>query len=100
MLIFIDKFIAVGVEMEDEVEWVAPDGGYAWWVLFASIIVNILIPGTVKSFGILFIEFIEVFKASPAEAAWIPAISFFLYSSTGISVRLNLSRASHWLITS
>ena len=72
---------------EDDVEydtvWVAPDGGWGWWVLFGSIVVNILIPGTVKSFGVLFIEFIEAFDASPSAAAWIPALSYWLYSSTG-----------------
>ena len=45
--------------------------------------VNLLIPGTVKSFGVLFVEFLEVFDASPAAAAWIPALCYFLYSSLG-----------------
>uniref|UniRef100_A0A6M2E475 Putative monocarboxylate transporter n=1 Tax=Xenopsylla cheopis TaxID=163159 RepID=A0A6M2E475_XENCH len=45
--------------------------------------VNILVPGTVKSFGVLFVEFLEVFDASPAAAAWIPALCYFLYSSLG-----------------
>lgn len=52
-------------------------------VLFGSILVNILIPGTVKSFGVLFVEFLEVFNASPVAAAWIPALSYWLYSSMG-----------------
>lgn len=46
-------------------------------------LVNILVPGTVKSFGVLFVEFLEVFKAGPAAAAWIPALCYFLYSSLG-----------------
>lgn len=66
-----------------EVVYVVPDGGWGWMVLFGSILVNILIPGTVKSFGILFVEFLEVFDASPAAAAWIPALSYWLYSSMG-----------------
>ncbi|XP_037958314.1 monocarboxylate transporter 13 isoform X2 [Teleopsis dalmanni] len=45
--------------------------------------VNILIPGTIKSFGVLFIEFLEAFHASPSTAAWIPALCYFLYSSLG-----------------
>lgn len=45
--------------------------------------VNLLIPGTVKSFGVLFVEFLEVFDTSPATAAWIPALCYFLYSSLG-----------------
>jgi hypothetical protein len=66
-----------------QVVYVVPDGGWGWMVLFGSIIVNILIPGTVKSFGVLFVEFLEVFNASPAAAAWIPALSYWLYSSMG-----------------
>ncbi|KAL0134603.1 hypothetical protein PUN28_001417 [Cardiocondyla obscurior] len=45
--------------------------------------VNFLIPGTIKSFGVLFVEFLDVFNASPAAAAWIPSLCYFLYSSLG-----------------
>ncbi|XP_034949160.1 monocarboxylate transporter 9-like [Chelonus insularis] len=66
-----------------EVELVPPDGGWGWLVLLAAVMVNVLIPGTIKSFGVLFVEFLEVFDASPAAAAWIPALCYFLYSSLG-----------------
>ena len=62
---------------------VPPDGGWGWLVLFGSTLVNVLIPGTIKSFGVLFVEFLEVFEASPSTAAWIPALCYFLYSSLG-----------------
>nr|XP_022907737.1 monocarboxylate transporter 13 isoform X1 [Onthophagus taurus] len=62
---------------------VPPDGGWGWLVLFGATLVNILIPGTVKSFGVLFVEFLEVFDAGPSAAAWIPALCYFLYSSLG-----------------
>lgn len=77
---------SVSTEDEDsryDVTWVPPDGGFGWMVLMGSLIVNILIPGMVKSYGVLFIEFLEVFEASPASAAWIPALSYWLYSSMG-----------------
>lgn len=62
---------------------VPPDGGWGWLVLCGSMLVNILIPGTIKSFGVLFVEFIEAFNATPAAAAWIPSLCYFLYSSLG-----------------
>ncbi|KAL3289985.1 hypothetical protein HHI36_023365 [Cryptolaemus montrouzieri] len=42
-----------------------------------------LIPGTIKSFGILLVEFLEVFQTSTATAMWIPSLCYFLYSSLG-----------------
>lgn len=64
-------------------ELVPPDGGWGWCVLFGAMLVNILIPGTIKSFGVLFVEFMEVFHVSAAAASWIPALCYFLYSSLG-----------------
>jgi len=88
---------------DDRYEMVPPDGGYAWLVLFGELykklamfsidsprfllgamLVNILIPGgAIKSFGILFVEFLEDMKATPSAASWIPALCYFLYSSLG-----------------
>ncbi|CAG9855421.1 unnamed protein product [Phyllotreta striolata] len=67
----------------DKWKLVPPDGGWGWLVLFGATMVNILVPGTIKSFGVLFVEFIEAFESSPAEAMWIPALCYFLYSSLG-----------------
>uniref|UniRef100_A0AAG5CQU6 Major facilitator superfamily (MFS) profile domain-containing protein n=1 Tax=Anopheles atroparvus TaxID=41427 RepID=A0AAG5CQU6_ANOAO len=68
---------------ESDYELVPPDGGWGWLVLAGSMLVNILVPGTIKSFGVLFVEFLEAFQASPSAAAWIPALCYFLYSSLG-----------------
>lgn len=72
-------------EVPDDEEWilVPPDGGRGWFILFGTLLINMLIPGTVKSFGVLFIEFLEVFDATPLAASWIPALCYFLYASTG-----------------
>ncbi|XP_001356298.1 monocarboxylate transporter 13 [Drosophila pseudoobscura] len=67
----------------EEYDLVPPDGGWGWLVLFGSCLTNILIPGTIKSFGVLFVEFVEEFNATPTKASWIPAICYFLYSSLG-----------------
>lgn len=71
------------VSKMEEYDLVPPDGKWGWVVLFGATLVNLLVPGTVKSFGVLFVEFLEVFKATPAAAAWIPALCYFLYSSLG-----------------
>lgn len=77
-----EKFISRADE--DKYEMVPPDGGYAWLVLFGAMLVNILIPGgAIKSFGILFVEFLENMDATPTAASWIPALCYFLYSSLG-----------------
>ncbi|XP_015191294.1 PREDICTED: uncharacterized protein LOC107074405 [Polistes dominula] len=62
---------------------IPPDGGWGWVVLTSALTVNFLIPGTVKSFGVLFVEFLHVFKASPTAASWMPALCYFLYNSLG-----------------
>lgn len=62
---------------------IPPDGGWGWVVLFSALTVNFLIPGTVKSFGVLFVEFLEVFKTTPTAASWMPALCYFLYSFLG-----------------
>ncbi|EZA54469.1 Monocarboxylate transporter [Ooceraea biroi] len=62
---------------------VPPDGGWGWVVLLSALVVNFLIPGTVKSFGVLFVEFLHVFKASSTAGSWMPALCYFLYSSLG-----------------
>lgn len=71
---------------EDDKDWVLvpPDGGWGWLVLAGSMLVNLLVPGTIKSFGVLFVEFLDAFQASQLAAAWIPALCYFLYSSLGI----------------
>ncbi|XP_072401521.1 monocarboxylate transporter 12 [Diabrotica undecimpunctata] len=67
----------------DKWKLVPPDGGWGWLVLFGATMVNILVPGTIKSFGVLFVEFLEAFDSTPAEGMWIPALCYFLYSSLG-----------------
>lgn len=72
-------------------QMVPPDGGWGWLVLFGATMVNILVPGTIKSFGVLFVEFMEAFSSTPAEGMWIPALCYFLYSSLGKYHKLHLS---------
>lgn len=68
-----DKPITTDTEAWD---LVPPDGGWGWLVLAGSMLVNILIPGTIKSFGVLFVEFTEAFDTTPAQVRWRTCISW------------------------
>ncbi|XP_014207545.1 monocarboxylate transporter 9 [Copidosoma floridanum] len=66
-----------------EGELIPPDGGWGWFVLIAAVMVNVLIPGGIKSFGVLYNAFLTTFDAKATNGSWIPAICYFLYSSLG-----------------
>ncbi|KAJ8941426.1 hypothetical protein NQ318_016058 [Aromia moschata] len=78
---------------------VPPDGDWGWLVLFGATMVNVLVPGTIKSFGVLFVEFMEAFNSSPAEGMWIPALCYFLYSSLGPISSILSVRYSYRVVT-
>ncbi|KAM8716454.1 hypothetical protein ACLKA7_003347 [Drosophila subpalustris] len=80
-----DKTVSLLNKKDDSCEYdlVPPDGGWGWLVLFGACLTNILIPGTIKSFGVLFIEFTQAFEVSQTKSSWIPALCYFLYSSLG-----------------
>ncbi|XP_045509260.1 monocarboxylate transporter 13-like isoform X2 [Colias croceus] len=73
----------IGPAPERDWEMVPPDGKWGWCVLVGATLVNILIPGTIKSFGVLLVEFNDVFEASASASSGIVALCYFLYSSLG-----------------
>ncbi|XP_050597837.1 monocarboxylate transporter 13-like [Bombus affinis] len=78
---------------------VPPDGGWGWVVLSSALVVNFLIPGTVKSFGVLFVEFLHVFKSTSTAASWMPALCYFLYNSLGPLSSILSTRYSYKTVT-
>lgn len=53
----------------------APDGGYGWFVAFGAFLVQFWIAGLIKSYGVIFMEVIQLYPdASASLASWIPAI--------------------------
>ncbi|KAI5639296.1 major facilitator superfamily domain-containing protein [Phthorimaea operculella] len=78
-----DPNFTIGPAPERDWEMVPPDGKWGWLVLVGATVVNILIPGTIKSFGVLLVEFNDVFKPSAAASSGIVALCYFLYSSLG-----------------
>ncbi|CAH4033166.1 unnamed protein product [Pieris brassicae] len=73
----------IGPAPERDWEMVPPDGRWGWCVLVGATLVNILIPGTIKSFGVLLVEFNDVFQSSASASSGIVALCYFLYSSLG-----------------
>ncbi|XP_037292243.1 monocarboxylate transporter 9 isoform X2 [Manduca sexta] len=73
----------IGPAPERDWQMVPPDGKWGWCVLVGATLVNILIPGTIKSFGVLMVEFNDVFESSTAAASGMVALCYFLYSSLG-----------------
>uniref|UniRef100_A0A1B6DJ57 Major facilitator superfamily (MFS) profile domain-containing protein n=2 Tax=Clastoptera arizonana TaxID=38151 RepID=A0A1B6DJ57_9HEMI len=79
----VDQKTEEGKSTDEEYEYIPPDGGWGWLVLCGSVTVSLLIPGTIKCFGVLLVEIFEVFKPSPVAASWILSLTYFLYSSLG-----------------
>lgn len=60
-------------EDEDEKPKI-PDGGWGWIVVLSSLLLSMIADGVSFSFGLLYVEFLDEFKASSSVTSWIGSL--------------------------
>lgn len=69
---------------------IPPDGGWGWFVVLGSWIIDLLVFGFFRGGGVVFIECVKYFGSTRSEAAWIPvltvAVSFLMAPVAGMLV--------------
>ncbi|KAL5022250.1 hypothetical protein ScPMuIL_001405 [Solemya velum] len=59
------------------------DEGYSWVILFGSFMMYIVVGGSVKCFGILYTEFLDVYGTGAGSTAWVGSLCVFMLFGLG-----------------
>ncbi|XP_077986216.1 monocarboxylate transporter 13-like [Glandiceps talaboti] len=57
----------------------SPDGGWGWVIVFATFVSCAATSGSIYSFSVLYVAFLDAFGESKADTAWVGSILIFLY---------------------
>ena len=63
---------------------VAPDGGWGWFVVLGAFLLQALTVGTAYTFGVIYVELLDVFGESKSTTAWVGSIQMFLLYFSGM----------------
>ncbi|XP_077990483.1 monocarboxylate transporter 13-like [Glandiceps talaboti] len=66
-----------------EIEPKPPDGGWGWFVVLGTFITLSLSTGSVFSFGVFYVAFLDAFNESKADTVWVGSIAAFLCTVSG-----------------
>lgn len=85
-----DKFIERNISIESseqcsssKTKFQAPDGGWGWVIVFASFMINMISDGIPCSFGVIFVDLNDHFKAGKSKTSWVGSIFLSIPLLTG-----------------
>ena len=77
----------------------APDGGWGWWVMLSSFVLQWLAGGVTFTFGVLYVDLLEEFHEDDAVTAFIGSMQSFITFLAGKLLTHLLNRYCPFTLT-